>query len=225
MSKWVSDLSRMIRKATEDDVARIVAIAHAAYIEYVPRLGRKPPPMLADFAAEVAAGHVVVIEVARAVEGYLISWPKMEAYFIDNIAVDPAHQGLGMGRQLMEYAVHEAKRHNLSAIQLYTNATMTENLAMYANMGFVETHRVMETQFHIETGFPRGFVRILGHLLLLDRGSEPLDTTCKQRSGSVPRRPVAPERVRHHPDGVRPCLRQSSGKNVSTAISDPAQGH
>ena len=83
--------------------------------------------MLADFAAEIAAGHVVVIEVARAVEGYLISWPKMEAYFIDNIAVDPAHQGLGLGRQLMEYAVREAKRHNLSAIQLYTNATMKEN--------------------------------------------------------------------------------------------------
>jgi len=114
--------------------------------------------MLADFAAEVAAGHVVVIEIARAVGGYLISWPKMEAYFIDNIAVDPAHQGLGLGRQLMEYAVREAKRHNLSAIQLYTNATMTENLAMYAHMGFVETHRVMETQFHIETGFPRVYM-------------------------------------------------------------------
>ena len=70
----------------------ITAIAHAAYIKYVPRIGREPPPMLADFAAEIAAGHVVVIEVARAVEGYLISWPKMEAYFIDNIAVDPAHR-------------------------------------------------------------------------------------------------------------------------------------
>src|SRR5215469_4514720 len=95
----------MIRTATEDDVARIVEIARAAYIKYVPRMGREPPPMLADFAAEVAAGHVVVIEIARAVGGYLISWPKMEAYFIDNIAVDPAHQGLGLGRQLMEYAV------------------------------------------------------------------------------------------------------------------------
>ena len=114
--------------------------------------------MLADFAAEIAAGHVVVIEVARAVEGYLISWPKMEAYFIDNIAVDPAHQGLGLGRRLMEHGVREAKRHNLSAIQLYTNAAMTENLAMYAHMGFVETHRVMETQFHIETNFPRVYM-------------------------------------------------------------------
>jgi ribosomal protein S18 acetylase RimI-like enzyme len=120
----------MIRRATEEDVARIAAIARAAYVKYVSSIGREPPPMIADFAAEIAAGHVVVIEIARAVEGYLISWPKMEAYFIDNIAVDPARQGLGLGRQLMEYPVCEAKRHNLSAIQLYTNATMTENLAI-----------------------------------------------------------------------------------------------
>src|SRR5262245_18475484 len=60
------------------------------------RVGNQCTPMIADFAAEIAAGHVVVIEIPRAVEGYLISWPKMEAYFIDNIAVDPARQGLGM---------------------------------------------------------------------------------------------------------------------------------
>ena len=148
----------MIRKAIEADVGRIVSIAHAAYVKYVPRIGREPPPMLADFAAEIAAGHVVVIEVRRAVEGYLISWPKMAVYFIDNIAVSPMHQGSGLGRQLMEYAVREARRHDLSAIELYTNATMTENLAMYARMGFVETHRAMDTQFHIETGFPRVYM-------------------------------------------------------------------
>jgi hypothetical protein len=80
----------MIRRAIEDDVARIAAIARAAFVMYVSRIGREPPPMTADFAAEITADHVVVIEIARAVEGYLISWPKMEAYFIDNIAVDPA---------------------------------------------------------------------------------------------------------------------------------------
>ena len=149
---------QLIRRATEGDVARIVAIARAAYSKYVPRIGREPPPMLTDFAAEVAASHVVVLEITGTVEGYLISWPKMEAYFIDNIAVDPEHQGLGLGRQLMEYAVREAERYSLSAIQLYTNSTMTENLAMYAHMGFVETHRVMESQFNIETGFPRVYM-------------------------------------------------------------------
>ena len=56
----------------------------------------------------------------------------------------------------MEYAEREAKRHNLSAIQLCTN--VTENLAMYAHMGFVETHRVLETPFNIETGLPRVYM-------------------------------------------------------------------
>jgi ribosomal protein S18 acetylase RimI-like enzyme len=149
---------QLIRRATEGDVARIVAIARGAYIKYVPRIGREPPPMLADFAAEIAAGHVVVLEIAGTVEGYLISWPKLDAYFIDNIAVDPAHQGLGLGRRLIEYAVREAKGHSLPAIQLYTNSIMTENLAMYARIGFVETHRVMETQFHIETGSLRVYM-------------------------------------------------------------------
>jgi len=149
---------RMIRRAKEGDVGRMIAIARAAYIKYVPRIGREPPPMLADFAAEIAAGHAAVLEITGTVEGYLISWPKTEAYFIDNIAVDPAHQGLGLGRQLMEYAVREAKGHNLSAIQLSTNVTMTENLAMDAHMAFVETHRVLETPFNIETSLPRVYM-------------------------------------------------------------------
>jgi GNAT superfamily N-acetyltransferase len=45
------------------------------------------------------------IEVAQLVEGYLISWPKIDVYFIDNIAVNPAHQGLGLGRMSRLLAV------------------------------------------------------------------------------------------------------------------------
>src|SRR5262245_30783670 len=83
----------LIRKATAEDTARIGAIARAAYAKYVPRIGREPPPMVADFAAEVAAGHVVVIETAGAVDGYMIAWPETDAYLVDNIAIDPARQG------------------------------------------------------------------------------------------------------------------------------------
>jgi hypothetical protein len=45
----------LIRKAMAGDAARIGAIACAAYAKYVPRIGREPAPMVADFAAEVAA--------------------------------------------------------------------------------------------------------------------------------------------------------------------------
>src|SRR5437588_13022824 len=106
----------LIRKATAEDAARIGAIARAAYGKYVSRIGREPAPMVADFAAEVAAGHVVVIETAGAVDGYMIAWPEADAYLIDNIAIDPARQGEGLGRQLMDPAGGEAKRRRLGRV-------------------------------------------------------------------------------------------------------------
>jgi ribosomal protein S18 acetylase RimI-like enzyme len=149
-----SDRPTRIRKATADDVARIGAIAHAAYVKYVSRIGREPSPMRADFAGEIAADHVVVIETAGFVDGYMIAWPESDAYFIDNIAVDPARQGEGLGRQLIDQAVEEGKRLRLPALRLYTNVVMTENLLMYAHLGFVETHRA------IEQGFDRVYLRL-----------------------------------------------------------------
>jgi ribosomal protein S18 acetylase RimI-like enzyme len=138
----------LIRNATADDAATIRIIARAAYGKYVPRIGREPAPMIADFAAEIAAQHVVVMEAAGKVGGYMIAWPEADAYFIDNIAVDPRSQGEGLGRRLIDHAVAEANRLRLPALRLYTNALMTENLAMYAHIGFVETHRAIEKGFH-----------------------------------------------------------------------------
>ena len=147
----------LIRHARADDAAPIAVLAHAAYAKYIARIGREPAPMRADFAAAIAVGRVVVIETAGVVAGYMIAWPDRDAYLVDNIAVDPARQGEGLGRRLMDHAAGEAKRRRLPAIRLYTNVAMTENLSMYAHLGFVETHRVHEDGFH----------RIYLHLQLL----------------------------------------------------------
>jgi ribosomal protein S18 acetylase RimI-like enzyme len=144
----------LIRKAMPEGAERIGAIARAAYAKYIPRMGREPAPMLADFATEIAIGHVVVIETAGAVDGYMIAWPERDAYFIDNIAIHPMRQGQGVGRKLIDEAVREARQLQLSAIRLYTNVAMIENLSMYAHLGFVETHRA------IEDGFDRVYMRL-----------------------------------------------------------------
>ena len=143
----------LIRKARADEAGRIGEIARAAYLKYVPRIGREPAPMRADFAAEIAAARVVVVEAGDTVAGYMIAWPEADAYFIDSIAVDPAGQGRGFGRHLMDHAEREARRHGLAAIRLYTNAAMSENLSLYEHLGFVETHRA------IDQGFNRVFMR------------------------------------------------------------------
>jgi ribosomal protein S18 acetylase RimI-like enzyme len=81
-----------IRDTRAEDAARIGKIARAAYETYVPRIGRARAPMTADFAV-IAAGRVVVIELDEKLAGYIIAWPQPDAYFIDNIAVDPAWAG------------------------------------------------------------------------------------------------------------------------------------
>src|ERR1700754_275368 len=137
-----------IRRATADDAARMRAIARTAYAKYVPRIGREPSPMVADYEAQVAANLAVVMEVAGSIRGYMIAWPEPDAYFIENIGVDPQFQGGGLGRCLIDHVVSQADRLGLPALRLYTNALMSENLAMYAHIGFVETHRSVEKGFH-----------------------------------------------------------------------------
>jgi ribosomal protein S18 acetylase RimI-like enzyme len=142
-----------IRAASAADVDVISAIARAAYSKYVPRIGQAPAPTLADFAAHVARDAVVVIETGGQARGFMIAWPETRAYFIDNIAIDPAAQGSGLGRRLIEYVVGEARRLGLRTLSVHTNVAMTENLAMYRRIGFVETHRT------VENGFNRVYMR------------------------------------------------------------------
>jgi ribosomal protein S18 acetylase RimI-like enzyme len=137
-----------IRRAVPGDAQRLAAIAVAAYAKYVPRLGREPMPMRADFPAAIVAGQVVVIERDGAIQGYLVARAESDAYFLDNIAVDPAHAGKGLGRALIDHAAVEARRRRLPALRLHTNVAMTENIAMYRRLGFVETHRATENGFH-----------------------------------------------------------------------------
>jgi ribosomal protein S18 acetylase RimI-like enzyme len=144
----------MIRIARTGDVERIREIARAAYARYVPRIGREPAPMMATYDADVSAGRVVVLEVERKVIGYLVAWPEEDAYFIENIGIEPELQGKGWGRRLIDHAASEATHNSLNVLRLYTNAAMTENLSMNAHLGFVETHRVTEN------GFNRVYMRL-----------------------------------------------------------------
>ena len=137
----------LIRQATAADAQRIGAIARAAYSKYVPRIGREPAPMLAT-SPPIARDVAVVIEADGLVRGFMIARPEADAYLVDNIALDPALQGQGLGRKLIDHAANEARRHSLPAVRLYTNVAMTENLAMYRRIGFVETHRAMENGFN-----------------------------------------------------------------------------
>ena len=133
-----------IRPANAIDVPAVQAVNRAAYAMYVPRMGREPAPMSADYAALVAAGETWVgIEDGR-VAGVLVIRPVDGELFLENVAVVPARQGRGDGRALMSFAEGHARELGLEAVVLYTNEAMAENLAFYRRLGYVETERRVE---------------------------------------------------------------------------------
>lgn len=132
----------MIRLAEPADQAAIEAIVRAAYAVYIPRIGKPPGPMLDDYARLIADGAVSVIEEAGAeIAALIVLIPKPDHLLLDNIAVRPDRQGKGFGRALIDHAEREAMRQGLREIRLYTHETMTENIALYTRIGFVETER------------------------------------------------------------------------------------
>jgi N-acetylglutamate synthase-like GNAT family acetyltransferase len=92
------------RPATRGDLAAVQEVVHAAYGKYVPRLGRKPVPMLDDYRTLIEAGRVHVVEHDGAVKGVVVLIPEEDAMLLDNVAVAPTAQGLGLGRTMLAFA-------------------------------------------------------------------------------------------------------------------------
>ncbi len=137
----------------DGDVTAIEAVVDAAYSGYVPRIGRAPAPMVADYGSLVAAGDVWVGDADGRVIGVLVIRPSGGALELENVAVDPAEQGHGHGSALVSFAEQHARGLGLAAVELYTNEAMVENVRLYPRLGFVETGR------HVEDGYRRVYFR------------------------------------------------------------------
>ena len=134
----------MIRPARPSEADTLRDVVHAAYHHYIARIGKPPGPMLDDYAARIADGQAWVLEDAGGIMGILVLEETPECFLLDNIAILPEGQGKGYGRALIQFAEAEARRRGYAEIRLYTHEMMTENVTLYARIGFVETHRVSE---------------------------------------------------------------------------------
>jgi ribosomal protein S18 acetylase RimI-like enzyme len=142
-----------IRAATAADVPAIAKIVDQAYRHYIARMGKPPGPMLDDYAARVLEGVVWVLEEGSVIAGIIVLLPATDYLLLDNVAVSPARQGLGLGRRLLAFAEAEALRRGYSEIRLFTHQTMVENQRLYASIGYEETGR------GTEAGYDRVFMR------------------------------------------------------------------
>jgi ribosomal protein S18 acetylase RimI-like enzyme len=140
-----------LRPAAPGDVAAVTGVVNRAYSIYLSRMDRDPAPMTDDYAALVAADRVTVAVDDERVAGAIVCWIVDGDMYVDNVAVDPAAHGRGVGNMLLEHAVDQARRCGCSRVWLYTNAVMTENVGFYERRGFSQYDR------RIDGGYDRIF--------------------------------------------------------------------
>ncbi|TDF82658.1 GNAT family N-acetyltransferase [Pseudomonas sp. H9] len=142
-----------IRRARLQDAAEITALVNDAYAPYIARIGKKPAPMLDDYQQVISDASVFVVQANEQIAGVLVVQAQHRVLLLNNIAVAPGYKGQGIGKRLMMFCEDYAQRQGCAAIELYTHELMTENIAIYKKLGYVETHRATEN------GYARVFMR------------------------------------------------------------------
>lgn len=135
-----------LRTATPDDAAALTRVASAAYEGYLSRMppGQRPAPLDADYRAAIERDDVWLVERDGAVLAFVILVPAPDHVLIENVAVHPDFQGLGLGGDLMRFAETRAGALGADAVRLYTHATMVENQRWYERIGYRETDRSVD---------------------------------------------------------------------------------
>jgi ribosomal protein S18 acetylase RimI-like enzyme len=130
-----------VRRAEAADVAAIEALVTRAYEPWVERIGIRPLPMEQDYAERIAVTDAFVLEDEGEIVGLLILEPGGDRFVVDNVAIEPSRQGKGLGRRLLAYAEERGRERGVPELRIYTNQKMTENIELYARLGYVEYER------------------------------------------------------------------------------------
>jgi len=138
----------LIRQALIGDEAAVRQVVQAAYLPYVASIGVRPGPLDDDYAELIRQQQVWLFEDGQRACAVLVLCAEPEAMLLSNVAVDPACQGRGLGRQFIDFAEARARQAGYALIRLYTNAAMAGNVLLYQRLGYRETHRGVEHGFN-----------------------------------------------------------------------------
>ena len=115
--------------------------------------------MAPELAAYIESGRVLVALEGEEIVGHLQLTDTAEPAEVEvkNTAVDPGHQGRGIGRALMEAAIELARAEGRSRILVATAAADVGNLRFYQRVGF-RVRSVERDAFTPATGYEPGLL-------------------------------------------------------------------
>ena len=141
----------IFRSATETDVPAIVALL-ADDVIGAGREGESDRYLTAfrDVSAD-PRNHLVVAEIDGEVAGTLqityipgISRMGTERAQIEAVRVAAAHRGRGLGREMISWAVDQAKGRGCGLVQLTSDKRRSDAIRFYESLGFEPTHEGMK---------------------------------------------------------------------------------
>jgi GNAT superfamily N-acetyltransferase len=125
-----------LRRATVDDLDRVVALQHAAYAANRALLGVEPIPLLADYNAILFEMEVWLAEDEGTLRGVLILEPREDDLLLWSVAVAPSEQGTGLGRSLLAATEERARQLGRGVMRLYTGTVLKDRVAWYGRHGY-----------------------------------------------------------------------------------------
>lgn len=128
-----------IRQAIPSDAKALIDVIDHAYEIYKIELSDLPDVSY-GVANDITNGNVWVADMKGIVGGVFLAFAADHAT-LTNIAVDPLHAGKGIGKALIAHAQIECRNRGIILLKLVTHIKMPENVAFYAHLGWVETHR------------------------------------------------------------------------------------
>jgi len=127
-----------IRLAVDADRPRLIPLINSAFS--VETFLQGPRTDEERLAASMAQGTILVAEDG---EGRLVASVYTELRgkhgYVGMLAVDPEHQGGGMGRRLMQAAEELFRAYGCEAVEITVLSLRPELLPIYRRFGFVET--------------------------------------------------------------------------------------
>ncbi|MDW6026043.1 GNAT family N-acetyltransferase [Mesorhizobium sp. BAC0120] len=88
-----------------------------------------------------------ILAIAQSMVGCAFLAEKEDHFYLGKLAVLPAYQGKGVGRQLLMAAQNHAIHAGKPVIELQTRVELTGNHRKFASFGFVETDRTAHPGF------------------------------------------------------------------------------
>jgi ribosomal protein S18 acetylase RimI-like enzyme len=148
-----TDTRVAIRWAETADAARLAEIDRETWSPLVTPAPARAEPVF--FRPHVEPTDTLVAEVEGRIAGYaLIGTPtplpaSARVQMIRGLAVDPAYQGKGIGRALVESAIAEATKRGAVKLSLRVLSTNDGARRLYASAGF-ETEGVLTDEFFLD---------------------------------------------------------------------------